>query len=1071
MKKLKITAISLLSIFIILYLAFLFILPNAVDLNEYTPEITKNIQDSVGFQVHLKGLKIKTAWNLSVGAAIDKVDLDYPTGKKFAQINNLQVRLSLLPLILKQIRLDKVEMSKIMLNLDVKENSKFLLEDYLPKATTPQKQAFKLSDKMPDISIDNYRLSFVDMKTLKSYSIKGSDLKISNFILNKKIKVKTNGNLFLNDRKQVGYKISLFSKVFAQPQQQQASPQLNIIQIFENLYRYNLQANIETDLKITGSVENTKMDGKVKIDNLSFVIGNEIFPASNLDLVFSGDKIKIDSTLYANTNSKILATGWVKNGKKKAVDLKVVSNQIDLHNVVLVLDSILKTFGKKDLDGITAGGYLQADFDVKSDFKKIQSNGYLKVKNASIVSKLYNVVLNSINADVDFSHDAIRIKQASASVNGQPIKAKGVIDKNANADITVSADNVQLKGILLASGNAKLLKDNDIQGLLNMKAYIKGRLDKIAPVANINISNINVKNKPSKMLIKLAKVTVDANAGKKVTGKIKLSDLKAYQGGSVLASSPFINLDFNEKDLNIHKSNLYVSGIRTNLEGKISDISSVPKLNSVIVSTANQVSMPIEGFPNSSIILKGNIVLNGNPENPQIKGGFSVPLIKIPSMQLLIRNTELTLGKEFKIACPYIKIANSFMSFNSLISKDFSKGLVLKNADFSSQYLDLDTISAAMSKVPQGSGDLGIIIQNGKVSVARFKTGGITASNITSTMSLKHNVLYLDNINADAYNGKIKGSINYNVLNGKTGMNVQGRGLSANPALIAISGRNDHIVGVLDFDSNITMKGATEKEILNSLKGDTNFIITNGQMGVLGKLEYLIAAQNVVANNVFRSTLNVITKGLSLKNTGVYRYLKGKIYLSNGWANINWIKMSGPSMSLYISGRYYLPGSTAHLTILGRIPQEIVNMLGPIGEFSVNKAIMSIPKIGIITSIFLDQFTTNPNYENIDLIPELTPKTEFATKEFKVVIDGDIQKQRSVKSFKWLSKPTAAQAQTQSKTVINGNTIKEQYQNTVKQTQDTVKGYQNNIKQQYEDVKKQIPTSIPDFVNKLPNLQ
>jgi len=480
--------------------------------------------------------------------------------------------------------------------------------------------------------------------------------------------------------------------------------------------------------------------------------------------------------------------------------------------------------------------------------------------------------------------------------------------------------------------------------------------------------------------------------------------------------------------------------------------------------------MPIAGYPNSRIVLKGNIALRGNPENPQIRGGFSVPYIHIPSMSLTVKNTELALDKEFSINCPQIYIANSAMSFSSQISKDFSKGLILKNANFSSNFIDLDALGKAMSSTPQSSNsNLGITISNGKATVAKFKTGNIVAFNITSGLSLRNNILYLDNLNADAYNGKIKGEINYNILNGKTGINVKGRGLSANPALTALTGRNDKIIGQMDFDSDITMKGSTEREILNSLNGSTDFIISNGQMGVLGKFEHLLYAQNIISNNVFRGTLNVVAKALTLKDTGVYKYMKGKINISNGWANIAWIKTSGPAMSLYITGRYYLPGSTASLKILGRISDDVVRLLGPIGEFSMDKALSSIPKIGEITAFFVSQFTVNPNYENIDLIPELSPKTEFDTKEFKVVIDGDIQKQNSVKSFRWISRPTVVQ-QTRIIQPVSSTVIRQQYQTTVNQAQTTVKGYQDSVKQQYNQVKKQIPTSVPDFVNKLPDL-
>ena len=1072
MKSLKIILLSILSIFVAVYLAFLFILPYAVDLNQYSPQITKAIEDSTGFKVHIDGLKIKTAWNLSAGALIDKTELSYPTGSKFTQINNLQIRLSLFPMILGQLKIDKIDVDKIMLNLDVKKDGKLLIEDYLPKTTaTPQKQTLKLSDNMPDISAKAYRISFVDKQNSKTYSIKGSDFKVTNFILNKKIKLKTNGELVLNNRKQVTYNLSFFSKALATTQPQAKTAQsINIIRIFEDLYKYNARADINAIIKMTGTPEEPKIDGDIDLNKIAFTIGGKTLPPSNVCLAFKGDKIKINSNLNTDISSKAVLSGVIKNGKRKFVDLHVVSDKINLDNAVFIANTLMQTFGIKDLEGTSASGYLKADFKIKSDFKRIQSNGYLKIQNANVYNKTCKAGLNAINADIDFSQDAIKIRQAKANFNSQPITIMGMIDKNANADIKILANNLQLKGLLLTTGNASLLKDNDIQGLINLSASIKGRLDKAIPKADVTVSDIIIKNRPSKTQIKLAKVTINVLAGKKLSGEIKLNNMKAYQSASSIASAPTITLSLYDNELKINKSYLYLNGIRTTLEGKISNITSTPRLNNVSISIPNQVSFPLDGLAGSSVLLKGNLTLNGNPENPQISGHFSIPLIRIPSMSLSIKNSELSLGEIFSISCPQIYIANSTMSFSSQISKDFSQGLVLKNANFTSSNLDLDKLGAAMSKAPQSSSsDLGIAIANGKTTVGRFKTGNIIATNITSSMQMKNNILYLDNLDAKAYGGNIKGAITYNVLNGKTGVNVKGRGLSANTALTALSGRNDHIVGVMDFDSNISMRGATEKEIINSLNGTTDFIISNGQMGVLGKFEHLLYAQNILSNNAFKATLNVIAKALTLKNTGVYKYMKGKIYLSNGWANIQYIKTSGPSMSLYIKGRYYLAGSTAHLIILGRISDDVVRVLGPIGEFSMNKAISSIPKIGEITAFIVSQFTVNPNYENTDLIPELSPKTEFGTKEFKVVIDGDIQKQNSVKSFKWISKPIVAQTQSPTRT-INPANVRAQYQTTVNQAQTTVQGYQESVKQQYNQVKKQIPTSVPDFVNKLPDL-
>ena len=92
----------------------------------------------------------------------------------------------------------------------------------------------------------------------------------------------------------------------------------------------------------------------------------------------------------------------------------------------------------KKFDEISASGILDADFNIKSDFKKVKSGGFLKIKNAEMKHKKYNVALKSINADIDFSQDSINITKASAFLNTQHIQISGNIDKNAKANIFIN---------------------------------------------------------------------------------------------------------------------------------------------------------------------------------------------------------------------------------------------------------------------------------------------------------------------------------------------------------------------------------------------------------------------------------------------------------------------------------------------------------------------------------------------------------------------------------------------------------------------------------------------------------
>ena len=89
MKKfLTIFSVTIICLISVLYLAFLFVLPNCVDLNKYEPQIKKAIYDSTGFIVNTEDIKLSTGWNFSAGLKADRIDILYPNNEKFFQLKN-----------------------------------------------------------------------------------------------------------------------------------------------------------------------------------------------------------------------------------------------------------------------------------------------------------------------------------------------------------------------------------------------------------------------------------------------------------------------------------------------------------------------------------------------------------------------------------------------------------------------------------------------------------------------------------------------------------------------------------------------------------------------------------------------------------------------------------------------------------------------------------------------------------------------------------------------------------------------------------------------------------------------
>lgn len=1231
MKALKISLITFGSLFVIAYLAFLFAVPAFVKLEDYNYELNNDKNPNQGLIIKFENVKVSTTWNFSAGVKVGQINAFYKNGDKFAQIDNIDTTISLPYLVFKKIKINKIVVDKIITRLGVEKDGHFIIEKFLPtsetntsntQATMVLPYGLEFSENMPDIVIKKYSITFIDNISDKHYTIKGTDFKVSDFILNKKIKFKAIGEILLDKRKQITYDLDLTSHVmpdltaFSKEENVENQSQFNIITIFKNLYKLNLTADINAVTKLSGSIEDIKVDGKINITNMSAIVQGKQLPASSLNLELKGKSIKILSELYTDINEKANLDGIFKYGKRQYIDLNVKSDKLELKNLFSLVNAILPLVGVTDLNAVQANGEIKANFNIKSDFKTINSSGYLKVLDANIYYNLYNVALKNIQADIDFSSNKINISKASANFNGAPLSLTGAIDTNAYANIKVLANKIPLKGALLAIGQLQALKENNIKsGNITLNGVIKGKLDSIVPQINVAVENINLYNKPNKTTVILPLAKIDAiTKGSKINGTGHITGLKVIMSGLPTFSIPNSKIKFNEKDIDLNSvyvmlnnskigvfgqiknyptTNLSInitargllgaSDIRSSLDksirnsikatgrlpiiAKISGNSKVQTINAQIlannnnhlsiidinslrgrtslinadlkienntlkvndisinalshnngitenfnanlsgstkimqakgsinnllgkvqnisgfnISIPNQVTISIPTFTNSQVQVKGDLNVSGTVANPVITGMINIPYASLPSIQTLGKNITINATKSLiDVYCGNIKVADSVMQIIATMNSNFNRGVYIRSMTFNAENINADSLMRMISLLPQSNiapgTDAGITIASGNAKVERISLGTIAANNVTSDFNLYNNLFKLNNISASAYGGKIVGKITYNLLYSSTGINLQGRYLNANSALFASTGMRNLMDGSLDFDAiNLTARGLTDTQIMQSLKGKVKFIVSNGQMGALGKLENLLYAQNILANNLLKTTMSAVVGAVKVKKTGEFKYIKGVVSLSNGWATLERIQTSGPAMSMYIKGRVNILNNRADLIILGRLSNEVVSILGPIGNFSVNSLIASIPKIGAVTSSLINQMTTNPSGENLALLPDLSP-AQANTKEFKAAINGSLESTSSVSYFKWLATPQAS-SQGTTTTVSRPSQTQQNLQNTLNTAKTNAQSVINKVLSPSTTTTTPMTppansnnNGVADFINSLPNLK
>ena len=387
--------------------------------------------------------------------------------------------------------------------------------------------------------------------------------------------------------------------------------------------------------------------------------------------------------------------------------------------------------------------------------------------------------------------------------------------------------------------------------------------------------------------------------------------------------------------------------------------------------------------------IKGDIFVNGKLAEPEIVGQITAQNAIVQYMQLVANNLSVDFNKNIAVVnAPSLKVGDTSAGVNATVSTNFKNEILVKNLNVKSKYFNTDTLlmykDRFLSAYP-------ISVASGKfyserASVTLYNSP-LYLTAINSDFSLKNNLIKMTNLSSEAYNGKMAGNLELNLKDESFKTNLQARGVSAAPIFDLIAIHKDTVSGAMDFDTSMSGNLSSKQ----SLNGNIKFVVHNGHMGTLGKLEHLLYAQNVIADNMLRTSLSVVTKAITLKDTGLFKYLRGDIAMKNGIANVNLLQSQGPLMSLFIKGQYYPMTDYAKLTVLGRLSDEIVSGLGSFGEFSFNKLMIMLTG---------DDSKLNLKVDDIDKLPQLPMKN---TKEFRTVINGILEKPSSVIQFNWIS--------------------------------------------------------------------
>lgn len=1035
-----------------IYALFL-ILPFIISplVNHYSDNISEEIKKVSGLTSELEGFRLVTTPKLTVGVKVGKFALITPEKKEIMRADDFAVKMSLLPLLARKIEVDLVSLKNLDVNLGVNKDGSFEIEKYIPDTEEPKKSeetdtepsylplGLKLSNRLPDIKIDSYNVCFTDTSTKKDYCIKGNKTEIKDFVLNKGLKVAADGSVTLAGREQFKYKVKVHNKIMpdvelnelvfnpqTEEEQKKEEFKINILDIFKGLYANNITANVNGDMTFAPDGNS----GFLQVNNLGVSPSGIKLPPSDMNLKLKGHKTDIQAHLYTAQNEASTVTGFIKTGKNTNIDMTFKSNA-DLANVVKIVNAAALTFNIKDLKTLSANGKIDADFNIKSDLKKVNSNGYLKIPFAGVNYGLYGVKIDNINADIVLNNNNINIKNLGFMILGQPLKLYGTLSETAVADLHLVANNLGLKGLLIACGQAALLKENPVaSGLVSMKADIVGKLDSIRPTAKIILSQVDVKNIPADLRFVVPNVDIDIiSDGKTFSGDAIGTGIKIINP-ALTVSVPRIMADIKENTIEISKTPVTAEKINLNVSGKINnyltekitldfvttgdikstlkgDMNMVKQTLNLAFSAPEICTIVIPMFDKSKMKFKGGVNITGSMTDPHLSGSFDVPSISIPEVVVDMENMTAKLN-----------------------------GPILK----------------------------------GNATVGKFVSGGIIAEDITTDFLMKGSDFYLNNLKGSAFKGKFNGDIIYNMANAKTNVVFSGSGMDAERAIAGAAGISGALSGTLEFDTKMNLIVYPEYDrMMKSIKGNLAFKINKGAFGKIGRLEHFFMAPNIIKNTILKNTVSTVSNLAGIKSSAEFSYISGNMTLSDGWANIDNIKSTGVSIAYFIRGKYNLLNGTTNVTILGRMNNKVVKLLGPLGELSAEKILSYIPKLGDLTKVLAKDMTEDPDKERTVEIPALT-ETASGHKDFKVIYNGGLESTSSVKSFKWLTKSDTSELEQKSLSETL-KSIKPSVNTDIKDTVTGVKDMINTVKTTKETMKTDAKNDLNELKNSVNDIK
>jgi len=607
MKKFfKILGISVVSLLAILYISFLLILPNVVDLNKFKPIIQQLAKEQSMLNVDFTNAEITTTPLLHAGVIIEGLNVNLPDNSKLLSTDKIKIRLSLPHLLLLNVRVSTAEITSPAVNLDIQNGEQYKVVKLIEDIVNARKEDFskiKTADTsssfdpsiikiiVPALTLKDYKVAINDPKNSQNMTLNGSEL-VLGYYNGKKAKVKTDAHVLIDNKEKINAKIAINTFIPTFPPaldeedddtQRLEIPFVNPIDIYKT---YDLKANVDADIKVRETQKGLTIRGFSNIENVTMTLSGYKLPESFLHLNFLGRKVVIDTDLYVNPNAKLSTVGKIGYGKHPFIDLNFITSKIYYDDLITFTKAVLNTFCiPNNLNDIKGKGYFIVDSTIKTNFKKWKSEGSIEIKDGGLADKKVGLLIKDANANINLDNNILDIQNAKVNINGTDLYAHGQINNKAVADLTLYTTGLSLKEIYDVFAPASLKQQFKLNsGLLSLNSHIQGELKKARAVINIGLKDFNFAERKNAFSITNEDLDIKLDTTfPAIDGTIANKNFKfSLPANNSSIYFPLIALNIDENDICILRSGFKLNDSSIiNFHGKILNYLTNPEINFV----------------------------------------------------------------------------------------------------------------------------------------------------------------------------------------------------------------------------------------------------------------------------------------------------------------------------------------------------------------------------------------------------------------------------------------------------------------------------------------------------------